>query len=185
MATPGIWLLENYWSDSYSDVRSVEPVIKSLERAKSAKVVHRQINDVEDLVKGLLVLGQKRNKRYEIAYIACHGSPGAVQIGDDSRDLSSLADELPEGQVLDGKLVHFGSCSVLRNRSQCRAFLDKTGAQAVSGFTKDVDWFESMAFELLMFQKFATYQRLGNFVNGMERDYGQLSKKLGFKIIRP
>lgn len=183
MPKPGIWLMEGYWSSSVSDVRSVKPMLQALSDSGIATFVHRHINDAEDLVKAMTLLGQKRQKKYDIAYLACHGEPGIVHIGDDAWTLTELADELPSTGALEGKLLHFGSCSVLRNQRECRVLLKATGARAISGFTKDVDWFEPMAFELLMFQKYARYKRFGSFVNGIERDYGQLGDKLGFTII--
>jgi len=47
------------------------------------------------------------------------------------------------------RIIHFGSCSVLKyDKDKIRDFMDKTGAAVVTGYTKDVDWIESAAFEM-------------------------------------
>ena len=104
--------------------------------------------------------------------------------GLDTISLDELAGRLPKAGILESKLLHLSACSVLHDEDACKALLDTSGAQAITGFTKDVDWLESLAFELLMFNAFAGYQRLGNFVRSMNKNYGEFSERLGFTVIR-
>ncbi len=47
-------------------------------------------------------------------------------------------------------MIHFASCSTMNVReSELSVFLERTGVEAVSGYTTDVDWVASMAFELM------------------------------------
>nr|WP_308212652.1 DUF6642 family protein [Nocardia zapadnayensis] len=184
MAKPGIWVMEGYWSRDVNDVRTVRPMTQALADSKIANYVHRHINDVDDLINGLTLLGQRKQDKYNIAYLACHGSSGVIELSGDSISLDELAGRLPKAGILESKLLHLSACSVLHDEDACKALLDTSGAQAITGFTKDVDWLESLAFELLMFNAFAGYQRLGNFVRSMNKNYGELSERLGFTVIR-
>ncbi|GAA4282753.1 hypothetical protein GCM10022261_02840 [Brevibacterium daeguense] len=183
MAVPGIWVTEGYWSSDVSDSLSVRPMMQVLAASKTADHVHRHINDPDDLVKALTLLGQRRQDRFSIAYIACHGSPGVISFGDDQISLEELADALPSG-ALESKTLHFGACSVLQDEAACRTLLEATGAKAITGFTQEVDWLESMALDLLMFNLFFQYERIGFFERAMKRNYGELVDKTGFTVFR-
>lgn len=183
MEKPGIWVAEGYWSSSVTDGRTVRPMMAMLEANDVAFSVHRQINDIQDLVNSLTDVGKREHAQYSIVYIACHGSSGAVAYGEESISLAELADALPDG-ILDSKLVHFGSCSVLDDEESIKTFQRSTGVRGITGYTLDVGWIESAAFELLMFQTLTRYSRLGWFEKAMARDYGDLTASLGFTVVR-
>lgn len=84
MAKPGIWVMEGYWSRDVNDVRTVRPMTQALADSKIANYVHRHINDVDDLINGLTLLGQRKQDKYNIAYLACHGSSGVIELSGDS-----------------------------------------------------------------------------------------------------
>ena len=92
---------------------------------------------------------------------------------------------LPSARSLESKIVHFSSCSVLQDEDACKAFLSMTGAKAITGFNRDVEWVESLAFEMLMFNTLVHYERFGNFYNEISARYGDLIDRLGFTVIRP
>lgn len=57
--------------------------------------------------------------------------------------------------------------------------LPDTKITAVTGYRKPVDWLESAAFETLMLERLTRGSRTDGFFNGLARDYGTLSKRLG------
>jgi len=63
-------------------------------------------------------------------------------------------------------------------------FRQRTGAQAILGYAKDVDWAESMAFEILLYNALANFSRFGDAMNRLDRIAGTLREHLGFKTIR-
>ena len=183
MGTMGIWVAEAYWSAATADSRTVRPIMEILSANDVATSVHRHMNDEQDLIKTLTTVGRRENDKYSTVYIASHGSPGTIDVGDDSISLTDLAGVLPGG-ILDGKLVHFGSCSVLRDEDSVSEFVSTTGARAATGFTTDVGWVESAAFDLLMLATYARYSSIGWFEKAMAREYGDLTTSLGFTVIR-
>lgn len=65
-------------------------------------------------------------------------------------------------------------------------FLKQTNALAVSGYTNEIDWMRSAAFDMIVMSEFA----VGNFnVNGaqnekeLQGEAGGLGRKLGFKMM--
>lgn len=181
---PGIWLMEGNWSNSVTDVRTVAPVLQALEQAGSARTVHMHLNDAEDLRQALKRWGQKQHSRFNIGYIALHGTPGTLYVGRERVDLHDLGATLPKDSMR-GKVLHFGSCSVLdlrpKERQELRAQL---GVKMLTGFTEDVEWFDSLAFEILLFDVLTYYKRPDFAEAYIKKNFSQFAKRLGFVMIR-
>lgn len=183
-AKPGLFVLEGKWSSKVRDVRSVQPILSALSDAGVAVHVRHHLNDRDDLVKQLRRWSQAQHDRYNIGYVALHGSPGTVHIGRYVVRLEAIADRLPSG-ALRSKILHFGSCSVLDmdegGQQELRSLL---GVRALTGFTKDVNWFESMAFELLLFEALTSYRRPSDSEKYLMRRHGELAERLGVTMVR-
>lgn len=180
---PGIWTMEGDWSSKVSDVRTVTPVLKALMQSGYAKYAMRRLNDADDVAKEF----QKWSKysSYNIGYLALHGSPGHVYVGKEEVDLHELGKELQGKANLKHKILHFGSCSVLDMPKPERESLRKSlGIKILTGFTRDVEWVESLAFELLAFGAFTWYKQPASAEKYIDANYGQLKKRLGFVIVR-
>lgn len=180
---PGLWVIEAEWSSRVTDIRSISPVLDALEHAKVARFVHRRVDDRDALIRELNRWGQAQHKAYGIGYVAMHGSPNSVHIGRRAIDLFDLAEDLPTGR-LSSKVLHFGSCSVLTTPAVRRDLREALGVRAITGFREDVDWFESMAFELLLFDCLTHYKRLDAAEAYIKKNYGQLARRLGFVMER-
>lgn len=183
-AKPGLWVMEGKWSNSVRDVRSVDPVLGALEGARRAHHVKHHINDADDLRLQLQRWGQAQHSRFNIGYIALHGAPAKVYVGRRAVDLFDLGDCLTGG-TLKSKFLHFGSCSVLDiGTKDQQALRQALGVKVVTGFTADVDWFESLAFELLLFEALTWYKRVDHAERYIKKNYGPLAKRLGFVMVR-
>ncbi len=181
---PGIWLMEGSWSNSVTDVRTVKPVLEALEQAGRARTVPLTLNDTDDLRQALKRWGQKQHARFNIGYIALHGTPGTLYVGREEVDLRELGAGLPK-DCLKGKVLHLGSCSVLdltpKQRREIRAEL---GVKMLTGFTEDVEWFDALAFELLLFDVLTYYKRPDFAQAYITKNFGQFAKRLGFVMVR-
>ncbi len=180
---PGIWAMEGSWSTRATDVRTIMPVLAAMAGAGAARHARLPINRREDLVDAMTRWGQVQHKGFGIGYVAMHGSPGSVHIGRRRIDLAELGRELPRG-LLASKVLHFGSCSVLEQESDRRDLADAFGVRAITGFTADVDWFESLAFEILLFDILASYQRMHAVEKYIQKEHGDFARRLGFVMAR-
>lgn len=182
--TPGLWVMEGDWSASVRDVRTVDPVLAALRAARRAHHARRHINDPDDLLLSLKQWTQKQHRSFNIGYVALHGSPAAVHIGRKSVDLHQLAEQLPKGSLAK-KALHFGSCSVLNlNRREQQDLRKALGVKVMTGFTTDVEWFEGLAFELLLFDALTWYTRPSDADNYLNKTHAAFAKRLGFVMIR-
>lgn len=127
-----------------------------------------------------------------VLYLGFHGSAGALSF-DDGNDirLDGLAQRLQDG-VYDcsGAVIHFAACSVLRAKRQVADFKDAVGAAVVSGYTRELDFVMSWAFEFMYLERLSRCN-FGDLdtLERLQRDmadnpvYAPLAERFGFEIV--
>ena len=142
-----IYCLEGNWNTNPRSKQSIRPILDILYYSAGIRYVYRKCNTKDEFFEYLRQFTFKRYKNYRILYIAFHGRPNGIQIGRDFVTLSEIADVL-EGH-LSGRIVHFGSCSTMRTkRANIDDFMNRTKADILSGYRKNVDFIESTAWEM-------------------------------------
>ena len=145
-----IYCLEGNWNKHPHSNQSIRPILDLLFTFSKTKYIYRKCPTKEDFIKGLQAFTQKRYSNYTVLYIAYHGRKNRIYFGKEHITLKEIADVL-EGK-LNGKIVHFGSCSTLNTTEKnITDFINRTGCSFISGYKKDVPYIESCAFELLYF----------------------------------
>ena len=100
----------------------------------------------------------------------------------DETTLEKLAEML--GDSAQGCYVYLGSCLTLFDEKQARAFLASTGAVALLGYRKEVDWLEGAAFEVILLAWLAGhYGRPKTLFNRLMVRHGQLAKLYKFVMV--
>ena len=142
----GIYCIEGVWPERYET--SARPLLELLGDYHEIPTVHRIATNV-DQFKRRLQQWADAEMVFAILYLWYHGSPGGISpAGDDNFKLQEIEDAL-EGSC-SKCLIHFGSCKTLKlDPKRVGRFLERTGAVAVSGYTKNVGWIEPIALELL------------------------------------
>ena len=189
----GIFCLEGDWWNDFNRKSTVKPVLKLLSQGTDGPVdfVHRDVATREELAHYLSRWAQRGMKRYPILYLAFHGEPNTLFVGDQRRKghavtLDELADLL--GNKLAGRIVHFGSCSTLGlDKRHVTRFLKKTNALAATGFRTDVPWLKSSAFEVLMFEALLRHKLTPAGARKMDRELarevGYLRREFKFRMV--
>ena len=150
----GIYCIETGgWYDD-TDRTSVRPMLQLLENLYGARYIHRDAATKGELVHYLMKWKNLNPEGYPILYLGFHGSEGgAIRLETVDGQEDWVNHEFLTGH-LDSScadcMVHFGSCGSLTG-VDWSAFLERTGASAVSGYEKEVDFSESAAFELAYF----------------------------------
>jgi hypothetical protein len=181
-----IFCIEGNWDPDLSVKSTVRPMLELLDATEGVKFVHRDAATPEEFEFLVGKWRQKSYAAYRILYLAFHGYEGRLSIyGSKEMSLDDLAGLL-ERQCY-GRVIYLGACSVLRLGSAgISAFLNRTGAQAVCGYTKDVDWTASTALDLLVMSTLQerSFDRSGLLKARAEvrRDEGRLVRKLGFRM---
>jgi hypothetical protein len=181
---PGIFCLETSWNKRLDDKTSVLPILDLLHRTDHARYIHRDVGTSEELTHYLKKWRQAQYSDYEVLYFAFHGTRGAIDVGPRgaSVPLVDLADTL-EGRAAN-RVVVFASCETIKDTKAVEDFRRRTKAKAVCGYSRQVDWIQATAFELVLLGSLVSGQRIDARINHLQRNYADQVKALGFKVFR-
>lgn len=184
MARGGIFCIEGQWHRDLNERGSVLPTLELLERLGRIRFIHRDAATPDELAYFLDRWLLRQYADYRVGFFAMHGEPTKLCLTERHHvDLDDVADQMA-GRCA-GKRLYFGSCSVLRASDvRMREFLATTGAALICGYTREVDWVESAAFETVLLDVLAN----GVYNNAAELRMGSshwapLAAYLGFRIV--
>jgi hypothetical protein len=192
----GIFCLEGDWWGKVHQRASVRPALDLLNQWDPYYIPY-QYHDVatrDEFDHYVAKWRQNRFRDYPILYLAFHGAPGILSVGDrrSSRNNVTL-DELAE--QLKGachrRIIHFGSCGILSlHGNYLNSFVRRTHALAICGFSDNVLWLESTAFELQVFAAMQLNTMTKSGAIAMRRrirsQHGDAAKGFGFRmLVRP
>lgn len=186
----GIYCLEGFWEPRITTRSSVEPTLQMLQQNEKTKYFYHRCGTREEFEFFIKKWTQKGyQKKYPILYLAFHGVEEGLRIN------SSLVYKIDDlAQILEGKcertLIFFASCKTLdSHKSVFTRFNKTTNALAVLGFRKEVDWYLSTAFELLVLQELSSdsfnFDSRGiiEFSQSVKENYAKLDRELEFRLI--
>lgn len=178
----GIFCLEGPWSPKLTDRSSMRPVLEILENRKEAKFIHRDVSTREELASYLEQWTEKQYKDFSILHFSSHGSTGGIHLGRKFVGLDEIADVF-EGRC-KGRVIHFDSCETLDlPLGEIQAFRKVSGATAVTGFTKSIEWMPSAAFTLNLFYELAPSVQVPAALRRMKELHGRACKEFGFRAV--
>lgn len=181
---PGIFCLEGEWHSDLTRRLSVRPVLELLEQLGVAQWIHRDVATRAEFEYYLDKWTSDDYTDFPVLWLAMHGDAAAISLsGGDQGSLTM--DELEEVLVgaCAGKVVYFASCSTLKeDPKRLQQFAKKTGARAVIGYRKNVDWSDAAAFEVLLLQELATRVKSNGIFKRLQDDHPVLAKRLGLVV---
>ena len=131
-----IYCLEGNWSKQPNSKLSIKPILDLLHTTSKVKYIYNKCQTKNDFLIFLERFTQKRYKNYPILYIAFHGRINTIFIGNEEITLQEISNVL-EGK-LEGKIVHFGSCSTLKTTNKkISDFIHRTKCNFISGYKKE------------------------------------------------
>lgn len=182
----GLLCLEGEWdTDDPISRQSVEPTLRLLEWSGLIKLVHRDVNTDHELWHHLTRwCSEEAYGDFYFLYLGFHGAPGEFYVGDIAVGLEQLGQRL-EGSCADS-IIYLASCGVLKSPDEAlKSFCRRTGARGVVGYSEDVEWIESSAFDLLLFGALSEDPSMRKLHKTMLDHYGDLASTLGFRVATP
>ncbi|MFC7276778.1 DUF6642 family protein [Paractinoplanes rhizophilus] len=184
MSRGGVFCVEGQWHRNLDEEGSVLPTLELLERLRRIRYIHKDVATADELRYFLGRWALRQYADYHVGFFAMHGEPGRLWLTDQhSVDLMDLA--APLAGRCDGRRLYFASCSVMRfSDAELQDFLRTTGAAMVCGYTRNVDWVESAAFETVLLDVMVNSSRH----DGAEQRLGStrwaaLAASLGFRVM--
>ncbi len=148
MPDKGIFCLEGDWErDSLADHLSVRLGLDMLMTIRRDRLIHRNAATRGEFAYYLDKWATPEYDEFPLAYFSYHGGPGRLDLAD--RDLLTLDQiaALVPGRLTD-RVVFFGSCATMAvPDDDLKDFLERTGARAIVGYTENVGWAQSAAFD--------------------------------------
>ena len=182
----GVLCLEGEWSYSLTVKQTVLPLLELLEQtAPDFKFIHRRIATVEEFDFFINKWKLKEYSDYKILYISTHGYKGGINIaGKTDISLEQLSQRLRS--KAQGRFIYLAGCDTMKSpNTDLLRLLKETKAKGLIGYTKSVCSLESSAFDMLLLEALRYYdgKAAGYAKKYIEKNYGTLSKKLGFKFV--
>ena len=185
----GIYCIEGLWDHgNIQDQSTVLPILDLLEKRGYCNYIYHDCATKSELEYFLEKWKNKKiQEKYPILYLAFHGDPGFIFLThEDKYSLAELADYLNGKSI--GKIIYFGSCSTLNiDKRRINSFLIKTGAIATIGYKIDVDWIQSAACDLFVFEALQSDKLdttgIKKIHNKIISDYGNLHKILELRFV--
>jgi hypothetical protein len=185
----GIYCIEGLWEEhNIQDKSTVLPILDLLEKRNYCDYIYHDCATKQELEFFLNKWKLKTiQEKYPILYLAFHGAKGCIFLNNKDRySLTDLADYLEAKCV--GKIIYFGSCSTLNmDKRHINNFIDKTGAIAAIGYKSDIDWIQSTACDLFVFEALQTdrldSKGITKIHNKIISDYGNLHKILDLRVV--
>jgi hypothetical protein len=156
---------------------SVRPLLEFVASVQGVRLSYQPCDTEAELAAGLKSFARLRSDG--ILYVALHGAPGIVYLADGTElSLEDFAEYL--GTRFAGWVLHFGSCSTLKaSPTRLAAFAEATGIPLLVGYRQTVDWIESAAMDMLIFQALQQYVDLRACWRFLERQYPSLIECTG------
>lgn len=174
----GVFCLETDWTD-ITRAPTVEPLLDLLNRSPiRIPYIHRNVVTRDALLHYLDKWTQRKHDEYPILYIGFHGIEGEVQFGDLRRRSSHMTIDELESHLenrCQGRVIHFSSCrTLILHERRIQKFLSKTGAVAVSGYGRDIDWIRSAVLDMALL---ATMQQNAFTTSGLKAIRARLLRR--------
>lgn len=185
--TTKIFCLEGEWhSNDLRNQSTVETYLRFLKETFGIEYLFRKVNSRESFFKYLEQLGRYskgRYKDYSIIYFAFHGDKKELFLdGTDSVEINELTKI--KHTPLKSRIIHFGSCRTLKmSFADLEEFWEDSKANAVSGFSKNIDFMEASLFDIAYLYKLSTMPQKGRVFNHINKKFKRLSNDLGFVYI--
>ncbi|WP_171473945.1 hypothetical protein [Frigoriglobus tundricola] len=194
MSKAPVVVLEGTWWSNH-EVPLVLPYFHALSIShREIDLCHRTIRSVEDIA---YYVARVSKNSGAMLYFACHGEelhlkPAGERDKINHEDLLGALGKAKEGAV---SFIHFGCCEMIApnaRRETHQKILDVSGAKWSSGYTKAVDWLQSMFLDLALVTEVFVPQcastdgrvtQLKRRATDFVASYEQLARELGFSAL--
>jgi hypothetical protein len=170
-----LFCIESDWDNQPQIEKSMLPLLECIKGVYPAfEYIYRTANTKEELeycLKKFKSIRKQSNDFYTIVFCG-HGRMGKFSLGDEKlgsvltiKALAEICQSVCKKLFLN-QHVHFDSCSILKtSESNLNLFTEITGAEAVTGFSKNVDFIDSYALEMVLFEALINSNNIKNALN--------------------
>ena len=176
----GIACIESFWDTHVESRLSVAPLLQVIASSNRVRFIHLTCNTKGELEFALKSIPSRAP--FKILYFAFHGSEGKIDLADGSSlSLPELASTM--GRKFSSWVFHFGTCGTINTDSrELSRFMRGTGASLLLGYKKDVDWIDSAAMDLILFDWMQSYKNMRAMWSYLKGNYRGLMARTGLTV---
>ncbi len=182
---------ETEWLYNHQDKQNrfnlnTQPILQWLKEFYNIEVIYRKILTRNDIGYYMDYFNDRRRfKNYQIIYIAAHGTSQSIYLEgeEDPLKLSELAQIVPG--FFEDRIVHFSSCTTMRNFEAVSEFKKQTHALRVSGYCKKVDAMDSAILDMAYLNALQNFKvkTIEKEASKFQQHYASLIDYLQFQIV--
>ncbi len=177
-----IFSLEGDWNSDLTKKGGIKHILDFMSMNFGIDVIHRHCITEESLNYYLREYVQPKYKNFSILYLAFHGLPNQLQVGETMVELEDISQTCKD--ALRGKIIYFGSCLTLNiDKRRINNFLKETKALAVIGYKETIDFTPSTALDLIVMETLQTNRDMRKIEHIITTEYSQLANKLKFRMV--
>lgn len=187
--TKGIYCIEGLWEEyNIEDKSSILPILELLEKRGYCGYIYHDSATIEEFEFYLNKWKTKKiSEKYPILYLAFHGDKNVIYINNKTIYTLEQLGELLENKC-SGKILYFGSCSTLNlDKRKVKSLLERTDAIAAIGYKSKVDWIQSTACDLFVFEALQDDKLDSKGIEKIHKkiisDYGNLHRILELTVV--
>lgn len=180
------WLYNHQETNNRFNLNS-QPVLQWLKDFHNIDIIHRSILTRDDLKYYMKYFSDRRRfKKYQLIYFSTHGQNHAIYLEGEEEprvDLQELA--LMNPYFFEDRIIHFSSCTTMKNKDAIIDFKNQTNAKKVSGYCRNIDPMDSAVLDMAYLnalQNF-TVKTLEKETSKFQKHYASLIDYLEFCIV--
>jgi hypothetical protein len=178
-----VFCLEGEFGKDLREPSSTRGALEFMRQNFDVKYIYKHCSNRENVKYFTGKWKDPRYRSYSIGYFSFHGEPGRIEPG--FRDYIKL-EEL--GLMLKGacknKVIHFATCKTINvEEKRIREFLKVTKALCVSGYAGGVDFFQGSIFDMIFIDMLQKYKSVAKVDKEIFNKYGDMARRLEFKMI--
>jgi hypothetical protein len=181
----GIFSIEGRWNRDLRSPLTIRPALDLLKTVGDVPFIHQTCATPEELNYYLHQWILTRYDGYPILYLASHGDEYGIELAEKFVSLDEIAEVLKDG--CSSRILMIASCSTLAiDKRHLKRFLQQTGALMICGYSTDVDWLKSTAFEIMLLSEMQENEFSGRGIDAIQKKLMYISKsfpELHFRMV--
>jgi len=148
------------------------------------RLIHRNSATASEFAHYFRQWAAHRYDAFPLTYLAFHGRRGKLGLSGTDLSLADIADLTP--RPLRKRILYFGSCETLgATDDQLNAFVQRTEVKAIVGYTRQVDWAETTAFDFTLLPALLDDDDVEAVYTKLRDQHPYFVKGLGLRVATP
>lgn len=174
------------WNSKAHESYSVFPFVGEFAKVSGLKTFHQTFSDSKSFRHWVRIFDQSKSSKPKLLLIACHGEKKWLKGFQTKIEFSKVSLACREASNVEN--VHFATCGFGSERNLSMILNHCPNLKWVSGYARNVDWVESMLFDILFMARMVDIEKpfkgisFQGRVRNLLSENLTLAERLGFRF---